>query len=304
MAASCGQIARFLVLVLIALLELGLICYLIWIGHLYIEYFTYMNKVVFMFTLWVIIISNVDYLAFQWITTIFLPFLLAIGLTIGIGVTVLAYYRPLLIVNDMDDSGDDPDGVALVHTGDWLFHQLPFYEAVIVAFCLYKQVSCALRYQLDQQITNRYARGFFIFFVCSLHGLFALFYCLIMPFDDLYLLGPPADAALPAGIVVAITIFSGVVTYFVFFQLMGKHPDAKHAGETMFVVAAAATRKRIREHITARNTSKNPSTSSESETQRANPSTTHGQYFETIDHSGISGGNSASTASAGAAGRQ
>jgi hypothetical protein len=249
MATSCWRVTRFIVLLLIALGELGLISYLVWTGHLFIEYFTYMNKVVFMLVLWIIIIANIDYMAFQWLITIFLPFLVAVGLTVAIGVTMLAYCRPLLIIDDMNSTDGDPDGIALVHTGDWLFHQLPFVEAVIIAFCLYKEASCALRYQLDKQITSTVGRAAFIIFVCSLHAIFAGFYCVIAPFSHVYMLGPPAEAAIPAGLMVAITILAGVIVYVMFFIVIGQYPNSKDAGSTLWTVAALAKRRQIQEHI-------------------------------------------------------
>lgn len=283
MSLSCSRITRLLVLLLIAVGELALLCYLIWIGHLYIEYFTYLNKTVFMIVLWIIIISNIDYLAFQWIVTIFLPFLVATGLTVGIAVTIIAYCRPILIIQDMEETGFDPDGVALVHTGDWLFHQLPFFEAVIIAFCLYKETSCALRYQIDRQITNKFWRGLFIVFVCWLHCIFTFVYCLIAPFDHVYFLGPPAVAAIPAGIIAAITIGIGGVVYCMFFCVVGHNPNPKHAGETLLVSASAYMRRQIRDHIVGR------SGIAESATDVANGGTScakeGGQYIRTIDRS-------------------
>jgi hypothetical protein len=284
MGTSCWRVTRFIVLLLLALFELALVCFLAWMGHLYLEYLTYMTKLVFMLVLWIIIIANIDYMVFQWLITLFLPFLTAIGFMIAVGVTMLVWCRPLLIINDINDTGGDTDGIATVHTADWMFHQLPFFEAVIIAFCLYKEASCALRYQVDKQITNPVLRGLFIFFACSLHAIYALIYCLIAPFDHVYMLGPPAEAAIPAVYMIVIALVAGVVVYLIFFRAMVHSPNAKDAGATLWTVAAAAKRKQIREHIAEhRNKQQTAKDGSHMHQQRANSIDTGRRYVDAVD---------------------
>lgn len=249
MAVTCGNVMRLLVVLVIALGELAFICYLAWQGHLYLDYFTYVNKVIFMITVWLVVAANVDYLIFQWLAGILVPFLAASGLLVGVGVTILAMCQPLLVAQDVDGADNDPAKMAEVHTADWLLHQLPFFEAVIIAFCLYKQLSCSIRYHLEEVIPHAVPKTLYILLACCLHLVVVGIYCATSNFTVVYMLGTGEKAVLPVLWLIAVALAASLAVYCMFFIGVWRHVKPKHSGETLMTVAAPAVCQRIRTHL-------------------------------------------------------
>jgi hypothetical protein len=246
--SATGRGVRLAILILIAVIELGLVVYLAWIEHLFLGYFTYLHKVAYLIMLWLLILSNIEYHLFQWACIFLMPFMLGTSLVISIGITILAFLRPQLLVDDFQQVGWTADGVGLVHTADWLFHQLPLVETIIIAFCLYKYMAGGMRYILDTYISPPAARTVLILYVCAQHIIFLLIYVLIAPFITNYYLGEPGDAALPIILLVITALFASVIDYFAFFHLISKKKELDYAGQTLLKVSSPALVNRIRQY--------------------------------------------------------
>lgn len=245
-----GRAIRLIILALITAGETALLIYLCWIGQFDDQFLTYINKFVTVVLLWFLLISNVDYLLFQWAVILVLPFMTGCALVVGIGVTALVHLRPMIYIRDLDVPLAE-DNVAFVHSGDWLLHQMEFYECIIIAFCLYREMSCAIRYVIASSLPNAARRYLFIAFACVAHVIFIVLYCLICPFVDVYLLGGgegddfKGSAYVPIGALALISAFSVVVVYFVFFHVVRRHSESAYAGHTLMVSARPALARSI-----------------------------------------------------------
>jgi hypothetical protein len=244
-----GRVARLIVLALIAAAETALLIYLAWTGRFDEQFLTYINKFVTVVLLWFLLISNVDYLLFQWAVSLVLPFMTGCAVVIGIGVTALVYLRPMIYIRDLQVPLDE-DNVAFVHTGDWLLHQLPLFESIIIAFCVYREMSCAIRYTMGKYLPDGVQRFFFITFACVAHVIFIMLYCIICPFVDVYLLDDiRGDAYIPIGALALISAVSVLIVYFIYFHVVEMHSQAAYAGHTLMVNARPSLKRDIETYI-------------------------------------------------------
>jgi hypothetical protein len=251
---KCGQAVRLAFLIVIAAAETAFLAYLWWINQFDGRFFTYVNKLTFLILLWVLIGSNIDYTLFQWAVTALLPFMTGCAIIVSVGVTGLVYFRPMLFIRDLDIPLDESN-VATVHTGDWLLHQLPLLEVIVIAFCIYREMSCAMRHQLIAHFASTGKRALVTVAICLAPAVFVLVYCSCAPFVDIYLIDQPtpfaaAEAWLPITFLLIVTALASVLVYFIFFHVIANHAQAAFAGQTLTVKARPALQSKIAEDIT------------------------------------------------------
>lgn len=251
---KCGQVTRLAFLLVIAVAESAFLFYLWWIQQFDGRFFTYVNKLTFLILLWILIGSNIDYSLFQWAVTALLPFMTGCALIVSIGVTGLVYFRPLLFIRDLNIPIDESN-VGMVHTGDWLLHQLPLLEVIVIAFCIYREMSCAMRHQLIAHFSSDWKRVLVTFAICLAPAVFVIVYCSCAPFVDIYLIDQPtpfsaAEAWLPITFLLVVTAIASAIIYFIYFHVVANHAQAAFAGQTLIVKAHPTLQTRIASDIT------------------------------------------------------
>jgi hypothetical protein len=246
---STGRILRLLVVALIALGETAFVFYLIWINHFDLHYYTHVNKLLVVITLWLIVVSNFSYDVFQWTISVLLPFLVATALFVSVAVTIVVLFQPHLIIDDIEEDGIDAIGT--IHTGDYLLHQLPLLEAIIVTWCVYKQATMAMRDTIDAKIEETALKVLFIIFACSLHIVVLFIYIMFNDYTEFYLLSELPDARLPTVILTVTAFLVGGLVFWMFYAA-SHSPKPKAAGKTL-LVTNHAERVRIQNRISVKN---------------------------------------------------
>jgi hypothetical protein len=209
-SCPCSNILRFIVIALFLCIEYVLLVYSVSIGHFFLTYFTYLSRLLFVLSMFFLLFSNFTYNWFRWQVMITLPFMIGVSLYLGIGVTIIKFFRPQLLIDDFEANPGD-EGVAIVQLGDWIYHQLPFYETAIIAILLFKEASGAINHNLYITLHDPYIRWILVPFLAFTFACYLLLYVLIFDWDSQYRLDPLDQAAVPIWLLVAAMVVCGLI---------------------------------------------------------------------------------------------
>lgn len=235
MRSAWDRAFRTIALVLIFAGEIASIIYLAVHDHFYITYLSYLTQLVRVLSIYLLIVSNFHYDWFKWQTVISIPFLLGITLFVAISVTILTFYSPELLEEDLI-----VDGSQMVHLGDWLLHQLPFIEAIFIVWLVFQEASASFHAVVYDGIRNCLGRYLTIMLLCSSHILFLLFYIIVFDWQTQYYLTPLDNAAIPIWLLIITAFITACLNVWIFYGTarFGKYHIWR---ETLFFDAGVKT---------------------------------------------------------------
>ena len=109
--------------------------YLLGSGTFDATFFTYVNYALFTLVLALLLLSMWNVTAYQLWVTVLLPLIWGTTTFVAIAIIVIVWLNDGVFLRTAK-SNDGTNTVSVIHTGDWLLHQLPWVEILIIVLLL------------------------------------------------------------------------------------------------------------------------------------------------------------------------
>lgn len=178
---------KLIVLLVIFLFRLVVVIWLAAIDSFNLRFFTYINYLLFTVAMAYLLVSIFHRPLFRIFVLYVFPIIFGTSLFISITIVLMIMINDEIFLATTVFRGG-ARSIAMVHSGDWLLHQLPAIEAIVVAACITEYARAIVKNAKNRWYGSvRYWIYMVFFFTAPLWPLVA--YISIFPFEQNYPVG-------------------------------------------------------------------------------------------------------------------
>lgn len=185
-------------------------------------FYTYQAYLLFTGAMAYLLISWTNRALFRFFVMFIFPVVFGVVLFIGIAIIVMVFLNDEIFLTRTVFRGGTRT-IAVAHSGDWLLHQLPVIEVIIVTVCITRYARIAMRnVRAAWRGTFGYWLYLFFFFTASVWPL--VLYVALFPFQQNYPMSLSITVCVVLMIVISIAI--GVLLWLIW-MLPNQHEEAE-----------------------------------------------------------------------------